>query len=156
MDTGAGKIMHCASLKPSTFKYPQKVSDYGGRPLGSRHCSCWVPDVAGGAIATKHGLTITFVPMGQWNEVQGDHSQWFHEYCSISCFLVARHSVCNSLQLFQWLVVLQSCGQNYSSSVSQLIACEAVVVIPPRFEIKDPRNINNTNKLHSSEVALDI
>ena len=38
-----------------------------------------------------------------------------------SQFLVARHSVHNSLQFFQWLVFLKRYGQSYGSSVSQII-----------------------------------
>ena len=49
----------------------------------------------------------------------------WQQQCSL--FLIARHSVCNSLQFFQWLVMLQCCGQNYGFSVSQLILSEAIV-----------------------------
>ena len=37
MDTGAGKMMHCTSLKPSSFKYPQKC-----RTTVADH---WVPGI---------------------------------------------------------------------------------------------------------------
>ena len=57
--------------------------------------------------------------------MQKEHSQWY--IVQHSHFLIARHSVCNSLQFFQWLVMLQCSGQSYSSSVSQIIAFEAVV-----------------------------
>ena len=76
----------------------------------------WVPVV--GAIATKHGFTITFVLYCRW---------WHIVKCPPLILLIARHSVCNSLQFFQWLVMLQCCGQNSGSSVSQSIASEAVV-----------------------------
>ena len=44
-----------------------------------------------------------------------------------SLFLIARHSVWNSLQFIQWLVMLQCSGQSYGSSVRQWIVPEAVV-----------------------------
>ena len=153
MDTSAGKMMHCTSLKPSTFKYPQKVSDYGGWPLGSRHCSCWVPGVAGGAIATKHGLQLHLC---QWNEVQGDHSQWF-SWILFNLMFPGNKTL--SLQLTSALPVTCCVVALWTElwlqwrSVDCLWSCSGYT---PRFEIKDPCNLNNTNKLHSPEVALDI
>ena len=40
---------------------------------------------------------------------------------------MVRHSVYNSLQFFQWLVILQCSGQSYGSSGSQVIGSEATV-----------------------------
>ena len=40
---------------------------------------------------------------------------------------IARHLVHNSLQFFQWLVMLQCSGQSYGSSASQIIVSEAAV-----------------------------
>ena len=40
---------------------------------------------------------------------------------------MVRHSVYNSLQFFQGLVILQCSGQNYGFSVSQAVVSEATV-----------------------------
>ena len=54
------------------------------------------------------------------------HSQW--KYSQPLHFLIGRHSVYNSLQFFQWLVMFQCSGQSYGSSVCQTIVSEAAVI----------------------------
>ena len=106
--------------------------DYGGWPLGSRHCCCH---------SNRTWFTITFVPMDKkllfyWclNYItvclpspRRSYPMVFMHTVQCSHFLIERHSVWNSLQFFQWLVMLQCSGQSYGSSVSQLIESEAVV-----------------------------
>ena len=118
-------------LKPSTFKHPQKVADYSG----------WSFPGIVVAIATEHGLQLHLC---QWIKKllfywclyyitvclpspRRSYPMVFMHTVQCSHFLIERHSVWNSLQFFQWLVMLQCCGQSYGSSVSQLIESEAVV-----------------------------
>ena len=98
----------------------------------SRHCCCH---------SNRTWFTITFVPMDKkllfyWYlhyitvclpSPRRSYPMVFMHTVQCSHFLIERHSVWNSLQFFQWLVMLQCCGQSYGSSVSQLIESEAVV-----------------------------
>ena len=97
----------------------------------SRHCCCH---------SNRTWFTITFVPMDKkllfyWclhyitvclPSPRRSYPMVFMHAVQCSHFLIERHSVWNSLQFFQWLVMLQCSGQSYGSSVSQLIEAEAV------------------------------
>ena len=86
-----------------------KVSDYSDWPLSYSHCCC--------CHSNKTWFIITFVLYSR--------CKWHNVQCSL--FLITRDSVCNSLQFFQWLVVLQYSGQSYGYIVSQMIVSETVV-----------------------------
>ena len=104
------------------------MSDYSGWPF---------PGIVV-AIATEHGLQLhlcqwikncysTDVSITSLPSPRRSYPMVFMHTVQCSHFLIERHSVWNSLQFFQWLVMLQCSGQSYGSSVSQWIESEAVV-----------------------------
>ena len=92
-----------------------KVSDYSGWPLSYSDCCC-----------CHSNKIITFVLYSRckWHLnahalfliVQGDYSQW--HIVQYSHFLPARHSVCNSLQFFQWRCLQQFLHNSFAERFS--------------------------------------